>query len=459
MQKFSEKLKNTPGDASLVSCSVSSGLNRDQSLSVRSKVLSENSREGNPRQHTGGLKDKVYVLNRNGQSLMPCSPCKARKLLSLEKAQIKTHSPFVIQLSWDCETNTQEVVIGIDSGAKNIGFAAVSEKEELISGTVVLENGVKSRLDDRRMYRRNRRNRKWYRKPRFNNRKRKENWLPPSVERQYQSHLKVIKKIKSVLPVSAVNIEVGNFDIQALERPEIESTDYQQGDRYGYENTKAFLFAREHGRCQLCGKEVFGKKVNLHHIIPRSKGGTDKPNNLALLHNKCHEKLHKKGLEKTLKKNRQYKEATFMNIIKWRFKNDLDCSLTFGYTTFCRRLEIGLPKSHANDAFVIAGGSQQERVKPFEISQKRKNNRCLQKNRKGFAPAVRKQRYPIQPGDLVLIQGDWAETKGSHCKGSRLMVNKKSVNIKQVESVFHTGTFKWRTAIPPTPEGVGLLAG
>jgi len=44
------------------------------------------------------------------------------------------------------------------------------------------------------MYRRNRRSRKWYRQPRFNNRKRDDGWLAPSIRHKLDSHLRIVKK-------------------------------------------------------------------------------------------------------------------------------------------------------------------------------------------------------------------------------------------------------------------------
>ena len=458
MQKLSVKLKNTPTDTSLVCSSerklcrdslrssVNPKLNREEILSACGKVLADNNSEGNLHQRTGGSKSVMYVyaINKNGKPLMPCSICKARHLLEGEKAHVIRRKPFTIQLNWDCEEHVQEVELGIDSGSKYIGFSAKIETKELISGELELESRMKSRLDDRRMYRRNRRNRLWYRKPRFLNRKTEKGWLPPSILRRYQTHLSLIRKIKALLPISKVRVEVGNFDIQKLNDTSISGKGYSQGDQFGYANTKAYILAREKYCCQLCGKSVKGCKTNLHHIIERNNEGTDKPSNLALLHEKCHKKLHKQGLGKKLKKVKQYKEATFMNIIKNRFQKDLSCELTFGYETFAKCKALGIEKSHANDAFVIASGTNQIRIKPFLIIQKRKNNRCLQKNRKGFAPSIRKQRYKIQPKDLVLIDNKWKETNGTHCYGKRIMVSGKSVGIGLVSKVIYNKTLIWR---------------
>ena len=463
MQKLLEKLKNTPTNAPQVCSSVNSSLNKDQSLSVKNKVLSNNNPDVDlpQRKEEKNLRvsSKVYVLNKRGEPLMPCSPRKAKKLLKENKANVIRRSPFTIQLKYPTGEVKQDITLGIDSGAKKIGFSAVTTKKELISGEVILDDKMKSRLYDRRMYRRNRRSRLWYRKPRFLNRvsTKKKGWFPPSIRRKYFTHLTLINKIKDILPVSKIVIEIGNFDIQKIRNPDISGKEYQEGDKLGYENTKQYILAREKYTCQLCRKSVVGKKVHLHHITSR-KIGTDKPDNLALLHKKCHIKLHEKNLDHKLKKNRQYIETTFMNIIKNRFQEDIKCKLVFGYETSCKRRELGIEKSHINDAFVISGGKDQERTLPFEVIQKRKNNRSLQKNRKGFERSIRRKRYKIQPLDLVKINNKWYETKGSHNKGTRIIVSKKSINIKLIEKVIHCKSLAWRLAIPLLPEGRSLLA-
>jgi len=303
------------------------------------------------------------------------------------------------------------------------------------------------------MYRRSKRNRLWYRKPRWKNRvsSKKKGWLPPSVLRKYQTHLTLIDKIKKLLPVTEVIVEIGNFDIQKIKNPNISGKEYQEGDLLDYNNKKSYIFSRENYKCQLCGKSVIGEKTQLHHIIPRPVG-TDKADNLVLLHKKCHKKLHKQNLGKKLKRNKQYKEATFMNMIKNRFQKDLDCKIVFGYETFTKRNELGIEKTHVNDAFVISGGDKQIRTIPFEIIQKHKNNRCLQKNRKGFKPSIRKQRYAIQPKDLVKIEGKLFVVKGvfNYGKWVRLIDKAgKTINkaINKIEWAFHNKTLTWETAI------------
>ncbi len=405
---------------------------------------------------TGRFK-MVYVRNIKGVPLMPTVPAIARLMLKQKKAVVVTRSPFTIRLVVDSTEYLQKVTLGIDTGAKHIGFSAVSDTKELMSGEVKLDDMASKRLEDRAMYRRTRRGRLWYREPRFDNRNTPKGWLPPSVARKYGAHLNTIFKIGSLLPISKINVEVGNFDIQKINNPDINGVEYQQGPRYEYSNLKSFVMAREKYICQLCGKTTIGEKTELHHIIFKSNGGTDRANNLALLHSVCHKKLHKQKLGKNLKKNKQYREATFMNIIKSRFEKDLDCELTFGYKTYCERNELSLEKSHVNDAFVIAGGTSQSRGIQYDVVQKRKNNRSLQLNRKGFKPSIRRQRYPIQPKDLVKIGGVWKETKGLCNYGNYAVVGKKYVNVKNIENVFNSNTLAW-SAIHPPPEGRGSLA-
>jgi hypothetical protein len=415
------------------------------------ELLTNITTDVNQPQQTEGLKVKVFVLSKQGQPLMPCTPAKAKHLLKEKKAKVVKRSPFTIQLNFECENQVQHINLGIDTGFGNIGFSATTEKEELICGTLVLDGKTKERLDEKRMYRVGRRARHhWYRTPRFSNRKRKEGWIPPSIQRRYDTHLSLIEKLKKILPISNVIVEVAKFDIQKIENPDIEGIGYQQGDLYDYQNIRSYLMSREKGKCQFCGKDFKGQSAHIHHIIPRSKGGNDRSSNLALLHENCHKELHRKGLEKKLKSNsKDYKHSTFMNIINKRFWNDItNLIVTYGHVTFVNRNKLGIEKTHYNDAFVISGGKTQTRIKPFEVIQKRKNNRCLQLNRKGFKPSIRKQRYPIQPKDLVWVEGKRYKVKGAHSCGKQIKVVNQfnkilNFSIKKIEKHFMVKTLIW----------------
>lgn len=390
---------------------------------------------------------KVCVLNLQGMPLMPCEPVIARLLLKQKKAKVVKRCPFTIQLKYKSKEYRQNINLGIDTGYQNIGFSAISEKEELISGQVILENKMTKRLQTRKMYRRTKRNRLRYRKPRFDNRKRKDGWLPPSIQRRFDAHLNVINQIKGLLPITKVVVEIAKFDIQALENPDIKSQEYQQGGLYQYRSEIAFLLAREKGICQFCKRKYKkGDPWRLHHIWGKTK---NRPEDWALVHESCHKELHREGLEKKLqnKESKSYKPSIFMSIIQKRFKRLFE--YTFGNITFQNRLDNNLEKSHINDAFIIAGGSKQIRCNSFTVEQKRKNNRQLQKNRNGFKRSIRKRRYSLRPKDLIKINNNiWTvmgiQNLGLYVKIKNRLNQAKLIPVKKLDEwKFHQKTLIW----------------
>lgn len=446
MQKLRQRTKkNTPTDTPQVRSNCDQLLNRDQSLSVTDLKTCFNNPEVDLRQqHSGELKAKVYVLNNDSTPLMPCSPCKARKLLKSKKAAVIKLYPFTIKLTYESEFHVQVIKLGIDSGYKNIGFSAITENEELFGGELIIDDKTSERLNDKSMYRRLRRRKLWYRKQRFLNRKRMFGFLNPSIQRRYNTHIKLIDKIKKLLPISEIIIEVSNFNIAKIENPDIKGIEYQEGNMYGYQSIRSYLMAREEGNCQLCGKDIKNKSSHIHHIVPRSRGGTNRPKNLAILHEDCHEKLHKQNLFYLLKKSKQYKSEIFMSIINKRVQQDIpNLKITYGHITWINRIKLSLEKSHHNDAFIIAGGgTNQIRIKPIIIIQKHRNNRKLQTQRKGLKRGIRKEKYKIQPLDLFWINNKKFISKGMCHNGERVMINKnESFLLKKVEKIFHFGTF------------------
>ena len=443
MQKLRKRNTSTPTNTPQVRSNCDLQLNKEETLSVAGLKTSLNNPEVDLHQRIGERKAIVCVIAIDGKPIMPCKPAKARKLIRDCKAKVIKMYPFTIQLNFECENTVQDITFGIDAGYSNVGFSATADKRELVSGTVILDGKTSERLTEKRMYRRGRRSKLWYREPRFLNRKKAVGSLPPSTQRRYDVHLKLINVYQSVLPITKIKIETANFDIQKINNPEISGVDYQQGDMYDYQNVRSYVLSREKGLCQLCVKQFTkGNPVHLHHIIERSKGGTNKANNLAPLHEKCHTKLHKKGLK--LPKNKQFKAESFMSIIQNRFVKDIPAvEITFGYKTFVDRNKISLEKTHYNDAFVISGGATQKRATPIVIKQKRRNNRAIQLNRKGFRPSIRKNRYPIQPKDLIWIDGKKMVASGTHNNGSRVIVEgtKKSYSIKEVKKVYNFGSF------------------
>jgi hypothetical protein len=217
-----------------------------------------------------------------------------------------------------------------------------------------------------------------------------------------------------------VIIETAKFDIQRINNPKITGKQYQKGEQLGFQNVRAYVLHRDEYKCQGCGaKEV---SLQVHHIQQRKDKGSDKPSNLITLCKKCHDGLHVGKIKLKLQKPKSFRAETFMSMV-WKSLVDLiQAEETFGYITAERRKLLGLEKSHVNDAFVIANGTNQSRCSSFKVECKRKNNRCLQLNRKGFKPSIRRQRYGFRPKDMVMIADEWFKVKGVHCKGSRIQV-------------------------------------
>ena len=332
----------------------------------------------------------VYVLSKSGKKLMPTRRYgKVRRLLKTGKARVISRRPFAIQLLYNTTEYVQDITVGIDPG-KTIGFAIINKQAGKViqKGEIRLRDNISRLLRQRAEYRRGRRYRKTrYRKPRFLNRRRPENWLPPSVKARLEHTVEWIKRLTMFLPENAqVVVEIAKFDMQKIQNPNISGEEYQKGKLYGYENVKQYLIARENGKCQLCGKEYDGNGWHIHHIIPHSKGGSDRLDNLALLHKKCHDKLHKNfaRYSKRLKKPASYKEAAYLNMYRKLLMNELreyfgnKVSFTYGAKTNVQRRGLGLSKSHCNDAIAMTGINDIQDIPELTIiRQVRKKKRSL----------------------------------------------------------------------------------
>ncbi|MFX1520231.1 MAG: RNA-guided endonuclease IscB [Promethearchaeota archaeon] len=385
----------------------------------------------------------IYVLNMRGQPLMPTTQHTGKQLLQEGKARVVKRCPFTIQLSYATGEATQLIKLGVDVGFTEIGFSAKTDTLEVISGTLTLRKDVSNKLEERRRYRRNRRGRLGYRPQRFDNRTRPEGWLTPSIQHKHDSHIRLVETLATLLPITYKRIETANFDTQKMQHPEITGVEYQQGTLQGYE-VKEYLLDKWGRKCAYCGKTDVPLEVE--HIIPKSRGGTDRVSNLTISCRNCNLKKGDKTTEEFgyphlhQQAKKSLKAAACINNIRWRLVKQLGAECTYGYVTKYQRNKLGLEKSHVNDAFVIAGGTTQERCRPYEVIQVRRNNRSLQKNRKGYKRAIRKSHHALQPYDLVKYNNSRYRVKGVHCYGKRVILeNPKgknlSVAIKNVELI------------------------
>lgn len=299
---------------------------------------------------------------------------KVRRLLKEGKAKVVRREPFTIRLLYESETDVvQECYCGVDTGSKHIGVAVVSDDKVLYQSQTELRDDIKQKMDNRRMYRHNRRSRKTrYRKQRFLNRRNsiREDRLPPSVRHKVQAHIDEIEFCKKILPVSDLILEVSQFDTALMKNPslmneKIRHWGYQQGFNYGYSSRREAVLHRDNYTCQCCGKK--NCRLEVHHIEFKSNGGTDDEENLITLCKECHDRVHAGTvvLDKKPKKMR-LKHATHMSIIRsWLLKIYPDAIETFGFVTSENRNHLNLSKDHYIDACVIASGGLE--FKPLDV--------------------------------------------------------------------------------------------
>ena len=221
---------------------------------------------------------------------------KVRVLLKQKRAEVVSKCPFTIKLLYESTSFTQPLTLGVDTGSKYVGSAVINDitSEIVYESQTELRDDVKSKMDRRRAFRRGRRNKLRYRPKRFNNRKaskRKDRYSPTLISK-FQGHTREIEFIKSILPITDVVLEVGEFDPQLLHDPTLayHKWDYSKGELYQQENFKQAARARDDYKCQCCGKK--GCRLEVHHLLPRSRGGSDKLANLITLCSDCHHLAH-----------------------------------------------------------------------------------------------------------------------------------------------------------------------
>lgn len=326
----------------------------------------------------------VYVISQENKPLMPCSNPIARLLLKQGRAKVKKREPFTIKLTYETTNYTQNLTLGVDTGSGTIGAAVSNDKGEIFyMSEVVVRNDIVYRMTRRSKYRRNRRSRKIrYRKARWLNRKNsiKSDRFSPTMISKFHSHVKEIEYIKSILPITTMVLETGQFDTHlmknpSLANPKVKHWGYQKGTNYGFENTKAMVLNRDDYTCQHCKGKRKDSKLEVHHIIFRSQGGSDEESNLITLCHTCHKALHSGKIKLKLngKAKGNLKYATQMNSIrKQLFRYYPDAIETFGYIAKANRLNLGIDKEHYYDACVIA-----TQGKPFTVKTNLYKKKCV----------------------------------------------------------------------------------
>jgi 5-methylcytosine-specific restriction endonuclease McrA len=311
----------------------------------------------------------VLVLDLNKKPLTPCKPSMARKLLTSGKAAVFRRYPFTIILKKEITAIPRPTILKIDPGSKTTGIALL-QGEKVIWGAELTHRGqaIKASLESRRSLRRGRRNRHTrYRPCRFLNRTRRKGWLAPSLQHRVETTLTWVKKLIKLAPINKIVQELVRFDLQQLENPEISGVEYQQGTLFGYE-VREYLLNKWERKCAYCGVE--NKPLQVEHIQPFAKGGSNRISNLCLACEKCNIKKGTQSIEQFLAKKtdilkrilsqakRPLKDAAAVNSTRWALFNrlketGLPVSTGSGGLTKFNRQGLNLPKTHWLDAACV----------------------------------------------------------------------------------------------------------
>jgi len=217
------------------------------------------------------------------------------------------------------------------------------------------------------------------------NRRRPEGWLAPSVKWKVDAHIRLVNFVVKILPVTKVVIEMAPFDTHKIVNPEVSGKEYQEGPQKDFWDVREYCLWRAGYKSELSGKKGV---LEVHHIVPKSQGGTDNPSNLIVLTAEEHKAIHEGKIKiprSKLEKVKILKDASHVSTIGWyivnRLKYQYEVEMTYGSITKAKRVEMGLEKTHRNDAFVIAGGNKNVNRVPEWYFGKffRRQNRSLHK--------------------------------------------------------------------------------
>jgi 5-methylcytosine-specific restriction endonuclease McrA len=365
----------------------------------------------------------VFVLDANKKPLTPCKPSVARRLLGLGKAAVFRLYPFVIILKKEVDEAPEPLTLKIDPGSKITGFALL-QGDAVIYGAELTHRGlaIRSDLESRRAIRRGRRNRHCrYRAPRFLNRTRPKGWLAPSLAHRVETTMTWVEKFRRYAPIGAIVQELVRFDLQQHENPEITGIEYQQGELAGYE-VREYLLNKWDRKCTYCKAE--NVQLQVEHIHPKSKGGSNRISNLCLACEPCNLKKGTQDIEQFLLKKpdllkqikaqqkRPLKDAAAVNSTRWALfhrleKTGVPVSVGSGGLTKFNRTRFELPKTHWLDAACV-GVVESLKVLtdlPMRIKCSGHGNRQATRNNKyGFPCTEPKQTYThCKTGDIVQV--------------------------------------------------------
>lgn len=363
------------------------------------------------------MSNYALLIDAKLTPLNPVHPAKARKLLESGKAAVFRRYPFTLILKRAIENpNVYPLTLKIDPGSKFTGIVLVSNQQNAIWGMELQHRGqqIKDAIAHRSRVRRGRRNRHTrYRQARFLNRFRPLGWLAPSLQHRVLTITTWVKRLQKFAPIGAIVQELVNFDTQAIQNPEISGTQYQQGTLQGYE-CRQYLLEKWNRQCAYCGAKDI--PIEIEHIQPKSKGGSDRISNLCLACHKCNCAKGNQDIKDFLKSKPEVlhrvlrqaktplKDAAAVNSTRWALFNVLKSfqlpvtTGTGGQTKF-NRMRFNLPKAHWIDAACVGA------IETIFLV----TTRILKVKATGFGARQRcqtnKEGYPIKHRPLRPIHG------------------------------------------------------
>ncbi|MFL5625078.1 MAG: RNA-guided endonuclease IscB [Ktedonobacteraceae bacterium] len=383
----------------------------------------------------------VFVVDTNQQPLSPVPPARARCLLDKGKAAVFRRYPFTIILKRAIEApRVPPLRLKIDPGARTTGLALVNDANgEVVWGAELTHRGtaIKQRMDQRRGVRRKRRQRfTRYRKLRFANRNKRQGRLPPSLESRVAAILTWVARLRRWTSLTTLSQEVVRFDLQRMQNPQIQGTQYQHGTLAGYE-VREYLLEKWQRTCAYCGARAVPLQVE--HIHPRARGGTDRISNLTLACEPCNmakgvQDLHEfladqpEVLTRVLAQAQTpLKDAAAVNATRWCLFERLAASglpleTGSGGLTKYNRSVRGLPKTHWLDAACVGKSTPAtlttRAVVPLLIEATGHGNRQMSGIDKHGFPFRHRQRTKghlgYQTGDLVRAVVPKGARAGTH---------------------------------------------
>ena len=292
------------------------------------------------------------------------------------RARVHRRYPFTIRLVDRTveDSSFQPVLAKIDPGSRATGISLVREDDtggHAVLGLYELVHRgrqISESLTQRSGFRRRRRSANLrYRKPRFSNRRRPEGTLAPSLQHRVDTTTSWVRRLQKLAPVTGIAMELVRFDMQKLENPEISGIAYQKGDLAGYE-VREYLLEKWRRRCAYCDAQDVPLEVE--HIVPRSKGGTNRISNLTLSCRACNQKKGSRKIEVflaadvvrqkriTAQAKAPLKDASAVNSTRWALfrvlKNTgLPVQTFSGGRTKFNRMRPDISKLHTLDAACV----------------------------------------------------------------------------------------------------------